>query len=293
MGYARIRLAVAAAALIAPPIMGQSAAVPAPWDAVGKVLGATAQANAGSYRYGFPRTDLTVRVGDVTVAPAIALGSWAAFAVGNADTMVMGDLALTADEVPGVLARLREGGFRVTAIHNHLIGEVPRIVFVHYEGHGAPLPLATSIRRAVEGTATPLPVKPSPIEPVTIDTALIFGELGLQGRANGAIAQAGVNLLLDPVTMDGGVIPTPLGLMSPINFQAVSPSRVVATGDFAIMGDKVERLLTALARAGIQPTAIHSHLIKESPTLYFVHFWADGPPRVVAHGLREALDAAR
>jgi hypothetical protein len=73
----------------------------------------------------------------------------------------------------------------------------------------------------------------------------------------------------------------------------VDGRRAVATGDFTLTGEQVDPLLDALARNGIVATAVHSHLIGESPTLYYVHFWADGELRTVLRGLRTALDAAR
>ena len=60
--------------------------------------------------------------------------------------------------------------------------------------------------------------------------------------------------------------------------QLVDPTRAVATGDFAVLGTKVRGILDALATHGITATAVHSHLIGEHPTLYYIHFWADGRP---------------
>lgn len=73
----------------------------------------------------------------------------------------------------------------------------------------------------------------------------------------------------------------------------MSARRAVATGDFAVVGATVEPILQALARHGIVATAVHSHLINESPTLYYIHFWADGALPDVVRGLRAAIDAAR
>jgi hypothetical protein len=80
---------------------------------------------------------------------------------------------------------------------------------------------------------------------------------------------------------------------SPVNVQLVTGSRAVATGDFAVTGDKVSGMLAALAGHGIAATAVHTPLIDEQPRLYYIHFWADGPLPDVLQGLRAALDAAR
>jgi hypothetical protein len=289
-----LRTVVSIAALVAGhPLSAQTTPVPPPWDSVGRLLGANASLGGEVYRYNFPRTDLVVRIGDITVAPALALGSWAGFAVLGSDTVVMGDLVLTVTELPLVLSTLATAGIPVTAVHNHLVGEEPRIVYVHYMGKGSAISLAMRLGSALARTATPLPVRPAIPLPVTIDTSALFAALGNRGKANGTVAQLSFKLLTEPVTMDGQTIPPALGLMSPVNVQAVSSSRAVATGDFAVTGERVNPILAALAHAGITATAVHSHMIGESPSVYFIHFWADGSPVGVAHGLREALDAAR
>ncbi len=264
-----------------------------PWDAVGAALGARAVQTGATYRYAFPRTDLTVRIGDVTVEPAIALGSWAGFGVMGGDTVVMGDLVVTTGELGPVLQQLATDGIAVRAIHNHLVGEEPRITYVHYEGRGAALELARKVARALDRTGAPRPVPAAGERPVTIDTALAFRALGARGRAHGSVAQLGFNFVSAPVTIDGQPVPAALAYGSPVNLQAVSAGRWVATGDFAVPGPKVDAILDALATHGIVATAVHGHLIGESPTLYYIHFWADGAPGEVLRGLRAAIDAAR
>ena len=64
----------------------------------------------GVYKIGLPRTDLHVKVGDIEIKPALALGSWVAFHKMAAETMVMGDLVLTESEVAPVMGTLQEGG---------------------------------------------------------------------------------------------------------------------------------------------------------------------------------------
>src|SRR5207247_7558918 len=126
------------------------------WDGVAQALGRGGATAGETYRATFPRSDLQVRVGDVAVTPALALTSWAAFA-GSADTAdVMGDLVLAEREVPIVTNGLLGAGFDVTGIHHHLLGESPRVVYLHYHGHGPAVQLATRLRQVLARTATPL-----------------------------------------------------------------------------------------------------------------------------------------
>ncbi len=133
---------------------------------------------------------------------------------------------------------------------------------------------------------------PAP-QPLTIDTALVFNTLGLHGRAQGAVAQVSVVLVPGTVTLHGRTLTPALGYGTPINVQAVSPDRAVATGDFTVLAAKVTPVFEALTAHGITATALHSHLVGEEPKLYYMHFWADGSLSDVLRGLRAALDAAR
>ena len=82
----------------------------ADWKQVEQAIGKAGNVQPdGVYKIGLPRTDLHVKVGDVEVKPTLALGSWVAFRKMAAETMVMGDLVLTEDEVGPVMGKLQEG----------------------------------------------------------------------------------------------------------------------------------------------------------------------------------------
>src|SRR5437588_9634210 len=89
-------------------------------DAMGKP--GTVQPD-GVYKVGLPRTDLHVKVADVEIKPTLALGSWVAFRKMAAETMVMGDLVLTEDEVGPVMGKLQDGKIDITELHNHVLNE--------------------------------------------------------------------------------------------------------------------------------------------------------------------------
>jgi hypothetical protein len=262
------------------------------WDSVGRVLGTPATSAAGYTRYNFPRRDLTVKMGDVTIAPALALGAWAGFSGDTNDATVMGDLVLTAAELGPVLAELAQQRIGVSAIHNHINGEQPEIIYVHILGEGNARDLATRLDRVLTKTGTPRPVAAAPPTALTIDTAAVFTTLGRHGTARGNVAQVGFVLVPGTVTMSGHTVTPALGYGSPVNVQVVSPTRAVATGDFAILDAAVAPLLAALTAHGITATAMHSHMIDDSPHVNYIHFWADGPLQDVLRGLRAAIDAA-
>jgi hypothetical protein len=292
---------VLAALAVASPVAAQQPV--GAWDSVARALGRSGPASGETYRVTFPRGDLQVSVGGVRLAPALALTSWAAFAGSPDSADVMGDLALAEGEVADVVAALQDGGFDLTAIHHHLLGESPRVLYVHYHGRGRGVALATKLRIVLARTATPLEPGTAPAPPgpgtasaaprATLDTASMFETLGVRGRFVGEVAQFSVPTSGSRVTLSGRPVPLGLGMSTAINLQPVAGTRAFATGDFVVPAERVAPVVRALTGAGIQVTAIHNHLVGEEPRAYFVHFWGDGDPLALAKGLRAALDLAR
>src|SRR6478672_7590150 len=123
---------------------------------IDQALGRSGQKTGDVYRIGFPRTDLQVIAAGVAVKPGLALGSWAAFSGTDASASVMGDLVLLESELDPVMEKLRISGFEITAVHNHLTGETPHVMYMHYMGHGPAAQLATSLQAALAASKTPL-----------------------------------------------------------------------------------------------------------------------------------------
>ena len=87
---------------------------------------------------------------------AIGLNSWASFA-GNKDSAhIAGDIAMLEDEVNTVIKALRANNLEVVALHNHMFGEDPRIIFLHYYGQGPAITLAKGFRSALDVLGKPV-----------------------------------------------------------------------------------------------------------------------------------------
>lgn len=261
------------------------------WSAVEQALGRRGLVQPdGVIRFGFPRGDLQVSVGDVQVLPALALGSWVAFRPEGARATMMGDLVLIEDELGPVTDRLREGGVDVTAVHNHLLGETPRILYAHIHGHGDPARLAQSVHASLELSKTPLGTPPA-VMPVRIDldTAAVAKALGASGRVNGGVYQVSVPRA-GPIREGGATLSPAMGVATAINFQPLGGGRAAVTGDFVMIAPEVDAVQRALRARHIAITALHSHMTDEQPRLLFMHFWAADDAVTLAQGLRAALD---
>ena len=272
-------------------VVSSATAQTSDWSAVEKTLGRTAVSQPGGVmRFNFPRRDLRVIVGDVQVKPSLALGSWIAFKRMTAtETMAMGDLVLTDAEINPVISALQAGGVEQTAVHNHIIGGTPNTMYVHVRAHGRDIDIARTIRRALEASKTPLDTAPAgPAPAFDLDTAAIAKALGYSGRVNGGVYQVGV-ARVEQITEDGHEIPASMGLSTAINFQPTGGGKAAITGDFVMIGTEVNPVIRALRDNGIGVAALHSHLIGETPRLYFMHFWANDDALKLARGLSAAL----
>jgi len=263
------------------------------WQArVGEALGKTGSvAPGGVYRVGLPRTDLKVTLDGVELKPGFALGGWLAFEKMGDHGMVMGDLVLTMDEVNPVMSKLVAGGIEITALHNHLLRNQPFTMYMHVQGNGDPVKLAGVLHTALAESKTPLSTAaaPSPTPPpIDLDTAAIDQALGAKGTNNGGVYQFGIPRA-EPIKDGGMDVPPPMGSANAINFQPTGGGKAAITGDFVLIAKEVNPVLKALRDHGIEVTAIHNHMLDDTPHLYFMHFWANDDARKLAEGLKAAL----
>src|SRR5262249_7351955 len=113
------------------------------------ILGATGELKDGVYKVTIGRT---TRMAGHEAGSAMGVNTWAAFAGSNENAVVDGDFAMLESELQGVLKALRAAGINIVAIHQHMSGEEPRILFLHYWGLGSTESLARGLRTALDRT---------------------------------------------------------------------------------------------------------------------------------------------
>jgi hypothetical protein len=264
------------------------------WKEVEDAMGRPGQMQPGGVmKFAMPRKDLHVELDGTQIKPGLALGSWAAFKKDDGGSMVMGDLVLTGDEVEPVMMKLQESGISQSALHNHLMGESPRILYMHIAAHGDAVQLAKAIHDALALTKTPGPDRNPPSSPAPelgFDQKKAEEALGRSGKVNGGILQFTVPRA--ETIMDSGMaVPPSMGVATALNFQPTGNGNAAITGDFVLLGSEVNPVIKALRGNGIAVTALHNHMLTESPRLFFMHFWANDDAIKLAKGLRAALDA--
>ncbi len=267
---------------------------PGEWKAVEDVFGfPAANLPGGVARFNMPRKDLHVTIGSTEVKPGLALGAWAAFnRVAENDAMIMGDLVLTEDEVAPVLKALHDGGVEISAIHNHLVGETPKIMYIHMGGHGDPVKLAQAVKHAVGLTKSPLP-KGAPAKEAAANLGLDVDTLdkimGRKGTVSGGVLHYNVPRA-EKLTEEGMDTPPSMGAGTVINFQPTGNGRAAIAGDFAMTGKEVGSVMKVLQDNGIEPVALHSHALDDVPRLFYMHFWANDDAVKLAKALHSAID---
>ncbi len=119
------------------------------------VLGQKGELSGGVLKMTFARPDVKLLDHGYEVTSFMGFNTWAAFQGTNERAAVAGDFAMLSDEVPAVISELSRHGIEVVAVHNHMVTETPRIIFLHYWGVGPADKLAEGLKAALGKTGGP------------------------------------------------------------------------------------------------------------------------------------------
>jgi biotin operon repressor len=117
---------------------------------IDRVLGTKGRANGGVYQVSLRRAE-PVKDGGMDVPEAMGSAEVINFQpTGGGKAAITGDFVLTATEVNPVLRALRENGIEVTAVHNHMLDDQPRLFFMHFWANDDAAKLAKGLRDALD-----------------------------------------------------------------------------------------------------------------------------------------------
>jgi Domain of Unknown Function (DUF1259) len=119
-------------------------------EKIAKIVGHDGEQTGAAYKITVGRDDLNLKEMGATINARMGLNTWAAFVGTNEDAAVAGDVAMLESEVTPTLKALRSHGLDVVAIHHHMIGTTPMIIFLHYWGRGPADKLATGFKAALD-----------------------------------------------------------------------------------------------------------------------------------------------
>ena len=257
-------------------------------DGIAKAIGKEGDLTGDMYKVSFPRSDLMVKAGDVVIKPALALVNWAAFIKSDSNAITYGDLVLLDDEINPVISKLEDGGIELSALHNHLLHENPRVMYIHFVGRGDEVEMAKVIRQALAVTKTPLGSTPAGPEIKPNLAKEIEEIIGYQGSMGGGVLHINVPRNDIHVAAMGAAIPGYMGMNTPLNFQLEGDNAAI-NGDFILRPAEVNAVIKVLRANGIEIASVHNHMLDEEPRLIFMHFWAYDKAVDLAKGLKVAL----
>ncbi|MDX3885747.1 MAG: DUF1259 domain-containing protein [Sphingomonas sp.] len=148
-------LALSGTPLSAPPATASAApeAIDLDTAALDRIIGHKGKIGGGVYAFGIPRAE-TPRDGGMALPPAMGSAEAINFQpTGGGKAAITGDFVLTAAEVNPVLRALRENGIEVTALHNHMLDDEPRLFFMHFWANDDAQKLARGLAAALSHVA--------------------------------------------------------------------------------------------------------------------------------------------
>jgi hypothetical protein len=262
--------------------------------------GGTAEVTGKVVKVNFPRTDVPVQIdGWSNVPPFMGLTSYAAFTpIEGGRAMMMGDLVLFADEISPAMSAALDNGLEVTALHNHFAFDKPAVYFMHIGGMGsveqigqgvkATLAAASSVRHASSAprdtSGASAVHTPSRIDPAPLDAAF-----SLKGKSQDGMYKATFGRNVTDSMCGGCTVGGAMGMNTWAAFAGRDDDAVV-DGDFAVTADELQPVLKTLRAGKINIVAIHSHVMGETPRMYFLHYWGRGKSVDLANSVKAAVD---
>ncbi len=123
---------------------------------IDQIMGVKGKANGGIYQFTVPRRD-PITEGGMALTPPGPMGVATGInfqPTGGGKAAITGDFVMTGEEVNPVIMALRSNGIEVTALHSHMIGEEPRLFFMHFWANDDATKLAKGLREALDKTAS-------------------------------------------------------------------------------------------------------------------------------------------
>jgi hypothetical protein len=268
----------------------KSAPVDPRWTAIRRVFGQDGESRDGYFRVNLPRSDLAVRIGSDALESPFEFTSYIGFVpVGKNDVLAMGEYVLRDDEVANVLSELRRQGISTPAVHNHLIGEAPRIVYIHVMARGPAESVAAKLKAAFEKSGTPL--EPESESASAVDWSAVDAILGKHSEATRHVAEYEFPRL-EHLTVDGIPVKSSgmLETASEVVFQQLGNGRAACGGELFVLPNEIDAVARALDEHGLHVTAIHNHMVEQSPHMYWMHWYGTGDAATLARGVAAALE---
>ncbi len=288
----------ASAVLLLIPLSFVNAAGGLDSDVISRAAGTSAALqDDGVVRITWSRDDVPVIVDGVLLPPQVGLGSWAALKeLADGGVMLMGDTVVFEDEITPAMDAAIAHNLDITGLHNHFIFDRPAVYFMHIGGHSHDAEqLATGVKAMWDAIKAVRQASPEPGNRFPGEVPEITGRYDVDAIETILASESVMNGQVLRFTfgraalMHGTEFGASMGLSTWAAFAGNEDHAIVA-GDFAMTAEEVQPVLRTLRDAGIHIVTLHNHMTGETPAYYFLHYWGNNRPEVLAHGIRAALD---
>jgi len=239
-----------------------------------------------------PKLDPVVR--GVPVFANLVLDGYAAFHPEGAAALMAAEVVVPDYRVDAVVTAAQAQGITVSAVHNHVLRERPRMMFIHMNAFGDPATLAQGLMQAIGAAGLPLHHKD---DQESDDVATGLNEDALESimKADSTAVDHVLEFSFDrpeSFTLEGHMFPPAMGAESEVHFQSLGGDRAAEVAEIALLANEVPKAIQTLKdqHQHVEVTALHNHFLMEGPRLFFLHTWGVGDQQVLARTLRAVLD---
>src|SRR4051812_30766959 len=126
----------------------------------------------------------------------------------------------------------------------------------------------------------------------SIDWKKVDGALGKTATVSGEVHRYGLPRSDLHVTLDGTAIKPALALGGWVAFAPMHDQAMVM-GDLVLLETEINPVMTKLLEGGLEITAVHNHILRASPSTFYMHVGGHGDPVKMATAIRSALAASK
>jgi hypothetical protein len=239
-----------------------------------------------------PQVEL--KIDGIATHPNLALDGYAAFHPESNGVLAVAEIAVPDAKVDAVWRAAEANGLQVSAVHNHVLLETPRVKFVHCSGFGSAADMARALK--VTLTATGLSVgkdddqKDKDDVAPGLNTGAINTALGATGKAVDGVLEYSFDRP-EQVMLQGHPLPAAMGAESEIHFQSLGKDQAAMVAELALLPTELEKIVQLVRKSDQKVTvsALHNHFVAEEPRLYFLHLAGVGDPLKLAQLAHTAL----
>jgi hypothetical protein len=238
---------------------------------------------------------LNLTVAGVNTKNNLVLDGYAAFHAEHSGVLLVAEVVVPENNLDRTVETATGNSFVVSAVHNHVVKETPRVMFIHLSGFGDATTLAKNLKTVIASAGLSLHHDDDEQDADDVTPGLDVGRLESIMGASGTPVDGVLEFTFDRTesySLGSHQLPPEMGPQSEIHFQSIGNGAAAQATELALSQSEVptaERILRAHGQH-IAVTALHNHFITEEPRLFFVHTWGVGSATELASAIREVIN---